>query len=342
MSDKTFLRVQLVQLRQLLDMAGDDPIMRPQLTDRIGNLEEELRKLEQSGGRLFSDEPVSPVRVALFMSGGGVNGTESIKSSLACEALREYEQIYVEQAMHDERDLLGRQRRKRGSAKPELWFTGTPRGSFGLEFVPSNTSDPESAGTRIASLRNVADLLSRITSQTFDWSKELESVPPRVLTHVKKFFKTLADHDIELKIAFSDQPARKIAKEQIHRVSNLFEKEVFEQIEYAKGTYRGLARETFDFNFVKTDGTVIAGKAADDLTEDDFDRFEQLLNKSCKAELQKIEYRQQGGTQTRVKYVLIDLSQEESTSETRRLGTMPGSVKNIASDFDDTPAGFEE
>jgi hypothetical protein len=91
--------------------------MRPQLKDRIGDLEEELRKLEQSGGRLFSDEPVSPVRVALLMSGGAVDG---IKSSLAGEALREYEQIYVEQ--------------QPSRLKASFASLMTTRGGFGLAF----------------------------------------------------------------------------------------------------------------------------------------------------------------------------------------------------------------
>ena len=53
--------------------------------------------------------------------------------------------MFVEQALHDERMMAkdaGRNRRPRGSPAPELLFVGTPRGSFGLEFVPQTPDDP--------------------------------------------------------------------------------------------------------------------------------------------------------------------------------------------------------
>lgn len=42
MNDRTFLQLQAVQLRQLLEDAVDDPILAPQLRQRLQNVEEEL------------------------------------------------------------------------------------------------------------------------------------------------------------------------------------------------------------------------------------------------------------------------------------------------------------
>src|SRR5712691_5309162 len=48
MNDRTFLQIQVVQLRQLLENAGDDPILVPQLQERLADAEAELNAAESS------------------------------------------------------------------------------------------------------------------------------------------------------------------------------------------------------------------------------------------------------------------------------------------------------
>ena len=42
----TFLKIQVIELRHLLEMSGDDPIIVPQLRERIADYEKELAALE--------------------------------------------------------------------------------------------------------------------------------------------------------------------------------------------------------------------------------------------------------------------------------------------------------
>lgn len=136
MNKQTFLQIQTLELQHLLEAAGDDPILVPQLRERLEDAQTELEESRRQYGTLIPNEPVALPRAAIFLKGDGVLDSEGIRPALAGEAMIQYEKMFTEQAMHDERDAArkdGRHRRKRGTPKPSLLFTGTPRGSFGLE-----------------------------------------------------------------------------------------------------------------------------------------------------------------------------------------------------------------
>ena len=102
-----------------------------------------------------------------------------IHAALAGEALIQYERMFVEQALHDEREAArkaGRQRRRLGTAPPSLLLTGTPRGSFGLEFVAEPTEGGTLLNIHAQSLRNVAEALARVAEST---SESLEATVDR-------------------------------------------------------------------------------------------------------------------------------------------------------------------
>ena len=165
MNDYNYLQIKAAQLRRLLDEAEDDPILAPQLRQRLEDVEGQLRAVQNQQGTLFPMETEIP-RVALFLRGGGVRESEGIRPALAGEALIQYERMFMEQAIHDERtaaQAAGRARRRRGSPAPSLLFTGTPRGSFGLEFVPQKATDEALLPVHSQSLKKVADALVRIS-----------------------------------------------------------------------------------------------------------------------------------------------------------------------------------
>ena len=315
MNDLLYWRMQVLQLQQLLAEAKDDPILAPQLRERLEDAQQELQRTEQVPGILLPREIRTAPRVALFMRGAGVQGSEGIRPSLAGEALIQYEKIFCEQAMHDERATArdsGRQRRRKGSPKPELLFTGTPRGSFGLEFVPQSVNDPEVASLHIQSLYNVADLLEKMSNDSLKLDQRIIDVPPRILQSVKKFFKVLASHDTELRIAFDDRPSRTIMSSQIHQASNLLEEEWTQEEIDIFGTFRGLTRESLVFDFLDENSVLIKGTLDESLTEEDFDRIDALTNHKCKVTLQKSELRQVSGP-SRVTYILVDAHPQDES-----------------------------
>ena len=302
MNNRTFLQIQAIQLRDLLEKAGDDPILVPQLRERLKDAENELEAAKHQDGSLLPKENVVLPSAAIFLRGGGVQDSEGIRPSLAGEALIQYEKMFTGQAMHDERDAArkaGRQRRPRGASMPGLLFTGTPRGSFGLEFVPQPTEDGLLLEVHARSLRNVADALVRVAgSKSESLDEVVQSIPSRVLQPLKQFLKLLAQHGVDLRLAFHDQPAQSLTAEEIKKAAERLEREVEQKEQRVSGTFRGVTRETGHFDLRTDADEVISGRVDDQFTEDDFDRIDRLTNKPCKAELQRTTVRTIAGTST--------------------------------------------
>ncbi len=103
MNDLIFLQIQTAELRRLLDVSAEDPIVGPQLRDRLSEAEQELETAREQTGTLLPRELVEMPRAAVFLRGGGVQGSEGIRPSLAGEALIQYEKMFTAQAVHDER-----------------------------------------------------------------------------------------------------------------------------------------------------------------------------------------------------------------------------------------------
>jgi hypothetical protein len=310
MSDKAFLQVQALELRRLLDEAGDDPILAPQVRERLEEVERELETAGRETGALLPPEPVEQTRAAIFLlRGGGVEDSLGIRAALAGEALIQYEKMFVQQALHDEQEVArqaGRQRRRRGAAVPGLLLTGTPRGSFGLEFVAQPTEGGALLRIHAQSLRNVAATLARVAEST---SESLEAtvarIPPRVLPPLQKFLTTLASYGAELRLAFPDLPARSLSAGQLKRASDLLEREVKQEVIEIPGVFRGVTRESGVFDLKTQTGEVITGTVADDLVEEDLERIDALTNQEGVASLQRTTVSRVTGPTTPT-YVLLD------------------------------------
>jgi hypothetical protein len=315
MTDRAFLQAQAVELRRLLEKAGDDPILAPQLRERLEEVARELEISDQETGTPLPPEPVELTRAAIFFRGGGVEDSLGIHAALAGEALIQYERMFIEQALHDEREAAkraGRQRRRRGTAAPGLLLTGTPRGSFGLEFVAQPTEEGTLFGIHAQSLRNVAVALERVAESS---SESLEAtvakIPPRVLPSLRKFLSALVHYGAELRLTFPDLPARSLPAAQLKRASELLEREVQQEFIEVPGVFRGVTRESGVFDLKTQGGEVITGTVADDLAEEDLERIDAFTNQDCIASLQKTTVSRVTGPTTPT-YILLDARAAES------------------------------
>lgn len=325
MKDLTFLKVQALQLRRLLESAGDDPILGPQLRARLADAEKELQAALQQNGKLFPPDIHELPRAALFLRGGGVQGSEGIRPSLAGETLIQYEKMFIEQALHDEREAArsaGRQRRRRGAPTPGLLFTGTPRGSFGLEFVPQLTDEGTLLEVHARSLRNIAAALVRVAGSDAETLDEaIGPIPPRMLHPLKQFLKTLADNGAELRLAFHDRPSQSLTASQIKTAAERLDRDVTEEEVTLRGTFRGVTLETGHFDLRTDPSDVITGTVADHLTEDDLQRIDELTNKPCNARLLKTTIRSISGTSNST-FVLLD-AEEAAKKDRNHAGQIP-------------------
>jgi hypothetical protein len=308
MSEVLHLRLQLIQLQDLLREAGDDPLIAPQLEQRIAEAEAKLNQLTYKPGVLFPDEPPIP-RAAIFLRGTAVFGEESIRAGFAGELLSSYERMYQEQAVHDERvaaQLQGRHRRPRNTPVPELRFTGTPRGSFGFEFSPHSPEHDKNLRLHAQSLTRVAETVVAITNPDHStFAASVSEVPRGMLGPLKGFLRSLSQNGAEIRFAFEDRQSQVIEYEQIATAVLRLEKEVAVGTEKIPGTFRGLTMDTGKFDFRTQTQQSISGAVAEELSDEDLVRIEKLINQACVATIETTTFSTKVGSDT-MKYVLLD------------------------------------
>ena len=193
-----------------------------------------------------------------------------------------------------------------------MLFTGTPRGSFGFEFLPQFRDDDLLTGVHAQSLVNVAEALTRVAeSDANSLDRVVSEMPPRVLQPLKQFLKTLAQYEAELRLAFHDRPSRSLSAMQVKSAADLLDRDVEQESSSIEGVFRGVTRDSGVFDLRRENGSVITGTVADQLTEDDLERIDRLTNKPCVAEIQETTIRKIGGAKT-TSYVLLDARSAES------------------------------
>lgn len=309
MMDKAFARIQVAELTTLLEEVGDDPVMGPQFRERLEEAEQFLRMSDESKA---PPEQTPFPRTAMFLRGDGVQGTEGIRPGLAGEILIQYEKMFREQALRSERAVAQeseRTRRPRKAADPGLLFTGTPRGSFGLVFVPLSPADSSLRDVYIQSLNSVTDLLIQVASGVGTiLGDTLDGVQSPVLRPMRQLLKTLGKYGVGLRVAFDDRPPQSVSASQIAKSVEQLERDVSEEQVEVLGEFRGVTLLTGHFDFMTDDSRAISGIVTEQLAYEGLDRIHDLTNHTCKASLWKTTYRPTQGI-PRITYVLTDLSE---------------------------------
>jgi hypothetical protein len=306
MTDQTFNTIQAIELRQLLAKTQNNPVLATQLRRRLAAVEQAAAEDSQEGTFRATSIP----RTAIFLRGGGVHESEGIRPNLAAEALIQYERMFIEQTLHYEREIAkeaGRSRRPKGSSTPGLLFTGTPRGSFGLEFVPLTPDDDALIPIQSQSLNTVSDSLTRITAIDPESTDDvIASIPSSVLKPMKLFMKALVKHGAELRLAFHDRDSVSFSPSQIAIAFDRLNQEVIEEQIVVPGTFRGITFHTGVFDLRTDSDDIISGSIAGELSENDMQRIHEFTNRPCQALLQKTTIQPVTGA-SRITYVLLDV-----------------------------------
>lgn len=309
MTDAHFLQRQILELTRLRDLAGSDPVLRPQLQERLDEAETALERAQRVEGSLLPKVESQMPRAAIFLRGGGVSGAQGIRPNLAGNVLIQYEKMFTAQAIHDEREAAvsaGRQRRPRGAPVPELLFTSTPRGSFGMEFVPQPTSDTSILAVHERSFRNVASAITAVSApEASVAAAAIRQIPSAVLQPLKQFVRVLSEYKAELRLAFPDRPSVAVSSAQLKSASERLEREVSQDILEVLGVFRGVTRESGHFDVKTESGEVLTGIVSETFTEDDLTRVDALTNRRCRATIQRTVVSNVAGALP-AEYILLD------------------------------------
>ena len=290
MTDISFLQAQAAGLSRLLSESEDDPILAPQLRERLEDAQAELDRLKTTRGVLLLPPPLP--RAAFFLIGGpDVSGSDGVQPRLAGEALIQYEAMFVGQAIHDERQAAratGRQRRMRNAPAPALLLTGTPRGSFGFEFIPKLSTDGTNGELHAQALKHVAEWVDRVVSGDLgELADVFGRVPPGVRPSLRGFLRVLADHGTGLRLAFSDAPARRLSGDQVRAAADRLQRDVtLDDNVPMRGILTGVLPENAEFEFRPDDGTTFKGDISD-ATDEDVRQMRALQDRRCEAHFQR-------------------------------------------------------
>ena len=268
----SFDRAHLAELERLAERSKNDPVLGPQDRARLENFQSRQAAGDEERGI------VPATRVALFLSGEAVRGAAGIDAGLAAQALAQYSKMFREQATIAEREAVEGQRRPKGSVKPELLFTGTPRGSFGFAFAPG-TTDSKLVGFHNDAIDSLTKIIADVAAdpqQTAD-----KKIPSAILPHLKLFFQALSSRGVSLRLAGANGFRKTFAVEQIKATAEQLDREVESETIALLGTFRGLTLDTRQFDVLTEDEEQISGTVDSELPLAELKRISGFLDQTC-------------------------------------------------------------
>lgn len=237
-------------------------------------------------------------RSAIYLNGGGVQENR-ILPALASGAMLSYTQMFVGHAVVAERQVArnrGLKIRPQWAGTPHIYLSGTPSGSFGLEFSTQPNEDAVILAAHAKALQDVADtVLLLANSEDADFADVITRVPKTVRQGAEKLFKLLAKHKTEIRFALPDREQSIVGSDTVLKTAERFEKQVTTTIEDVYGVFRGVLMETYDFNHMPISGDVITGQASEELTERDLDKIYEFKDKHCWARIEVTKAETAGG-----------------------------------------------
>ncbi len=306
MDQHTYLQSKLAGLLHLYEVSKSDPILRIQLEGRIKEARSELHEFENDG-TFFPKENLPVPRVAVFVSGDSVIGTEAIKASLAGDVLNGYARLYRAQCKLEERGNWSKQKKTRSTNWYDLMLTSTPRGSFGFELTPDvDKGNPEG----LLMCCNAIDKVNKsIESVVLSEDKISEiRVPDSLLPALKSFLDPLHKNNAELRITSTQSQSIRVTSSQIGSALLKLEKMITEETVTKIGTFSGVLKNSGMFELKLNTSEVIRG-LVEDLSDESLDRLHNLVDKFCEFVL--IETTITRVTGTAKSYVLVDAKETQ-------------------------------
>lgn len=301
-SRRTFLNAQIAETNRLIELAGDHPLMAPNLRQRKEELECELRSLPAS-----EELP----RAVLFFTGQPVVGAVGIDAEFAAKVLQPFLDMVKVQYTASKHGAVGSRGPVRDASEAKLLLTGLPRGSFGLELTPPESSDLFAGKHLSTTLVRLTEVIRSAGESDEEFATAMDDVSPRVLTRLKEFFSVMAEHQADLRLVSGDLECRLDRQRNAAAADRVSNTRTDEATIDKAGIFRGATLDSWRFDFRPVDEDTISGRIGDEV---DNERLLQLcrdyMNQRCVARLKRTTVTTRSGT-TRTRYELLDLTSVE-------------------------------
>jgi hypothetical protein len=298
---RDFIRSQILDVKRLVEMAGDDPLMARALKERQAELEKRL-----------SETPETPrvPRTVLFFAGDPTFESYGVDAEFASEVLGRFVEMVKTQHAAEHHGGVGARGPRRGEAEAKLLLTGTPRGSFGLELSKPGLDDFIVANQLSETLVSLTELVRSTAENDESFAMSVARASPRVVGRLKEFFEILDRHNASLKMVSGELQANldreKVAQAR-ERVSTAETKT--EEVE-KNGVFRGATLDTWRFDFRTDDNIEINGRLSDDLSESEVVDMLKYTNEQCVGVFREITITTRTGVR-RTAYELLNLKRPD-------------------------------
>jgi hypothetical protein len=295
--------------RILASIQSEDLLGRMTFSSRLEQINKRLEELETSPAPMTGN-------VALLLGGRSVYGSRAIDADFASDVLKYYQDIIAKSVAHDEIGPLGSRGPVPFHTQTKLAITDVVRGSVGfiLEEYADNATLVDT--TIKQAISNVTDLLRQTSAEAEDaFEQAIESLDPRVLMALQKFFTTLDDHEATIRVVENerdealDRPAVRRARLRVEYT------EIEESDDRVVGRLLGIFPHWRKFEMQLDNGEVIHGSVAADVTH----RYHELISdpgtvpvgKRWRVKMRRRQVRERNKPDRNV-YTLIGLIREMS------------------------------
>lgn len=305
-AEREFLKVQLLEIQRLKEMAGNHPLMSVSFAERERELMAKIAALPLGH---------KEARTVLFFSGEPVQGSLGIDASFAGRVLEPFQSMVMADYADRWHGVVGTRGRRSGETQSRLLLTGLPRGSFGLELTRAANDELFEEGQLADTLAHVTKLVEASARSDEDFAAELEETAPRVIQNLREFLEIIAKGKAGLRLESGDfrctmNPIE--ANEAFNRVAGTITQDEPVKI---PGAFKGVLLESWRFDFVTDENHSLGGKIDENLTEEQVIALNrQFFNERCVASLLKTTVLFKNG-RVRTTYTLKGL---EPVSEVKR------------------------
>lgn len=276
---RDFLKVQLLEIQHLRELAKGHPLMEPAYAEREQEIREEIDSIP-----LGAKEP----RTVLFFSGEPVQGSQGIDANFAARVLEPFQQMVCNDYANRWHGAIGARGKRAGESQSRLLLTGLPRGSFGLELTKAENDELFDEDHLSQSLAHVTKLVEAASRSDEDFAVEIEETSPRVIPNLRRFLEVVAKGHAGLRMETGDfrcemNPVK--AEEAFNRVDSTITND---DIIKVAGVFKGSLLESWRFDFVDENNHKISGPIDDDLTEEQAGALtKSFFNQPCVGTFQK-------------------------------------------------------
>lgn len=255
--------------RILDSMSPDDILGQMSFKSRLSDIDARLEELARS-------TTTHAGSVALLFGGKPVHGSRAIDANFASDILKSYQDILAKRVANDEVGRLGTRGPVPFQAAANLAITEVVRGSVG--FILEEVCENETlVDTAIKAAIDDITTIVRWTSATDEggFEQAVESLDPRLLDALKRFFTTLDDRDATIRIV-DEQSDESLNEQAVRRARLRIERTEIDERDDDElvGRLLGLFPRGRRFEMELETGEVIHGAVAALISQ----RYDELLS----------------------------------------------------------------